>query len=561
MKSICLFCSYFDSENIPNYVQFYIKELTRHFTEVIFITNEKKLGTNSLSFLESNKITPFFVSNEGHDFGMWYKAMLKYNIEEYDRVGLINDSCILFKSLDNYFNWLNNQNLDYAGMTDSGEIVYHIQSYFLTVNKKAIEPTLRFFKQYGLQADRESVINTYELGLCKYLEEMGLNAGAWFSFRKYMPKYNPSVYAAYKMIKDGFPLIKKKIIFNSFSVEEYKSIFAFKEKGEPRFKYTPKYYISGIKNANQKDTLFDFSLLKADGYNPEFKKIFSLQLAAFKYQSKKAILDKLESVYRFLKIRYLRDTLNYLIGRIINSLVSDEEQDKDAKVAICLICKDENKYLQEWIDYHKSLGFNHFFIYDNNSKIPISETIVNQSDCTVIIWKEDQLGKQNKAYFDCCKKNKQFDWIFFIDTDEFLILKKHKTVQEFLSKYKGFLAVGLNWICYTSSGYEDRVEWFKYHKFIPLNNQINKHIKSFVKPRYIKYAPRDPHKFSVVTVNEHKQLIDGPLFSHSSDIAFIRHNITRSKNEYLDKINRGRGDGAPPWHTIETFNAFEKLSV
>ncbi|HXD94027.1 MAG TPA: rhamnan synthesis F family protein [Bacteroidia bacterium] len=307
MKSICLFCSYFDSDNIPNYVQYYLKELTKHFTKVIFITNEKELTHTSSFFLENNKIEPFFVSNEGHDFGMWYKAMLKYNIEEHDRVGLINDSCVLFKPLDDYFNWLNSQNLDYAGMTDSEEIVYHIQSYFLILNKKAIEPTLQFFKKHGLQNDREGVINTYELGLCKYLQGVGLKVGAWFPYQKYLLKFNPSVYAAYKMIEDKSPLIKKKIVFNSFSNQEYKAIFYFKEEGGKKYNYNPKYYISIIERVNKAVSLFDFNLLKADGYNPSFKRFFSLWLISFFYQSKRCVFYILGPIYRGLGIKLLRD--------------------------------------------------------------------------------------------------------------------------------------------------------------------------------------------------------------------------------------------------------------
>jgi|ERR1700757_3484024 len=300
MKSICLFCSYFTSDNIPNYVQFYIKELTKHFTKVIFITNEKKLVESSLSFLENNKIEPFFVANEGHDFGMWYKAMLKYNIEEYDRLGLVNDSCILFKPLDDYFNWLNSQNLDYAGMTDTEEIIYHIQSYFLTINKKAIKPTLEFFKQHGLQVNRQDVINIYELGLSKYLGEINLSTGAWFSYKKYMPKYNPSLYAAKKMITDGFPLIKKKILFNSFSINEYKEI------GKHNFDNNPKNYISTIKDANKTITIFDLNLLKADGYNPTLKKIMLLI-----ERIEDTFLSWLKFIYRKFKIRELRNKFNH----------------------------------------------------------------------------------------------------------------------------------------------------------------------------------------------------------------------------------------------------------
>jgi lipopolysaccharide biosynthesis protein len=305
MKSICLFSSYFTSDNIPNYVQYYLKELKRHFTRVIFITNEKKLEATSLLFLEINKIEPFFLPNEGYDFGMWYKAMLKYEIELYDRVGLINDSCILFKPLDNYFSWLNKQNVDYAGMVDSTEIVYHIQSFFLTINKKAILPTLQYFKLNGLQSGREDVIKIYELGLCKHLQEQGLKVDAWFPSEKYMPKDNPSIYAAHKMVKDGYPLIKKKILFNSFSAGEYSWVT------KHSFNHNPNYYIAIIKKTNIDSPLFDFSLLKSDGYNPDLKKIMSLRLQSFRSRAKNIFLDGLKSIYRKLKIRELRNKLKF----------------------------------------------------------------------------------------------------------------------------------------------------------------------------------------------------------------------------------------------------------
>src|ERR1017187_8598019 len=311
MKSICLFCSYYNSPNVPNYVQYYLKELTKHFSKVVFITNEKEVSKYSLSFLEAYKIEPFLVSNEGYDFGMWYKAILKYDVEQYDRVGLVNDSCILFKPLDDYFSWLNKQDLDYAGMIDSTEIIYHIQSYFLTINKNAIKPTVDFFKQHGLQANREEVIKLYELGLCKHLQDMGLKTGAWYSSEKYFSKYNSSVHSAHAIIKDGFPMIKKKIIFNSFSQQEYREIMhqSFKRNYYRIFKHHPNYYIKQIKRANEGTTLFDFNLLRADGYNPDVKKIYSLQFLSFYHHIYKTMYYSLQFVYRFLGLRALRHKL------------------------------------------------------------------------------------------------------------------------------------------------------------------------------------------------------------------------------------------------------------
>ena len=44
--------------------------------------------------------------------------------------------------------------------------------------------------------------------------------------------------------------------------------------------------------------------------------------------------------------------------------------------AICLLIKDENKYLHEWIDWYNALGIEHYYIYDNDSHIPVKDTLL-----------------------------------------------------------------------------------------------------------------------------------------------------------------------------------------
>jgi hypothetical protein len=43
--------------------------------------------------------------------------------------------------------------------------------------------------------------------------------------------------------------------------------------------------------------------------------------------------------------------------------------------SICLIIKDENDYINEWLDWHLKVGFEHFYIYDNGSKIAIKDSV------------------------------------------------------------------------------------------------------------------------------------------------------------------------------------------
>ena len=212
LKSICFFSSYYTGENIPKYVRFYLSELSRHFTEVLFLTNEKVLSADDLQFLSSHNISYRLYKNEGYDFGMWYKAFRECDIMKYDRVGLINDSSILFNKLDFYFDWLKKGEMDYCGMTDCKLITYHIQSYFIIINKKAIPLVLEYFKQHGIIADIKLLIRTYEIGLNTYLIQAGMKGAAYYSFKDDVSVLNPSLMKAKELIKKGAPLIKKRIL-------------------------------------------------------------------------------------------------------------------------------------------------------------------------------------------------------------------------------------------------------------------------------------------------------------------------------------------------------------
>ena len=84
------------------------------------------------------------------------------------------------------------------------------------------------------------------------------------------------------------------------------------------------------------------------------------------------------------------------------------------KIGICLIIKNENDYLEEWLIHYRSLGVDKFFIYDNNSTIPITSS---DDDVDVILWDDEKFGSQNNAYLNCCRTYSSFDYIGFFDTD------------------------------------------------------------------------------------------------------------------------------------------------
>ncbi|MGP8214411.1 MAG: rhamnan synthesis F family protein [Bacteroidia bacterium] len=244
MKSICFFSSYYNGNHIPFYVKFYLDELSRHFSEVVLITNEKEISLEDKSFLESNNILFMPVKNEGFDFGMWYKAFQSYGTTKYDRIALVNDSCILFGNLKGFFEWIEKEKPDFCGYTDSYLLGYHLQSYFLVINKKAIPFVAEYFKKSGVIQDIKEVIKIYEVGLSKYLTDNGMSIKAMYNIPS-KGKYNYALLCGKNLIEMGFPLVKKKIISRLYTFERWRSMVVL------GFDPFPSHYIKLIKNKYQ----------------------------------------------------------------------------------------------------------------------------------------------------------------------------------------------------------------------------------------------------------------------------------------------------------------------
>ena len=112
------------------------------------------------------------------------------------------------------------------------------------------------------------------------------------------------------------------------------------------------------------------------------------------------------------------------------------------KSVLCAIVKNENKYLKDWIDYHYKLGFDKIVLCDNNDTEYINENSVEVLDYRnkhievdgIKRQMEFNYGIQEVAYNDCYHNySNDYDWIAFLDIDEYLILDNGLSINEFLS--------------------------------------------------------------------------------------------------------------------------------
>lgn len=231
---------------------------------------------------------------------------------------------------------------------------------------------------------------------------------------------------------------------------------------------------------------------------------------------------------------------------------------------LCVIVKDEELDVMEWVLFHLFLGFNKIIVFDNASSDSTREKIIscrNYGDVEYIYWPER--GSQNKAYFYCIQNfGATCDWMAFFDIDEFLVLPKHKYIGNFLASIAEQNAVAINWRMFGSSGHHNISNALITQTFTNRANDnfsANRHIKSIVRPSVVKkvinphffylrrikwhstkqYEYRSPNGSTLQWIKPGKTVGTG-----EADIARIHHYFTKSLEHYQRKIARGNADNA-----------------
>lgn len=236
--------------------------------------------------------------------------------------------------------------------------------------------------------------------------------------------------------------------------------------------------------------------------------------------------------------------------------------EKKPKVSLCVIIKNENKYLREFVEHYLNLGFSNIYLYDNNDyegEHP-NEVIEDYINNGFVIYHNYRNWKvcQKMAYNDCYEKySKNCDWIAFFDCDEFLQLTRHGNISSFISQdiYDKYNCVFINWLCYGDSEhlyYEDKpiVERFyqpahneAYFGSIPINYYVKSIVRTNVKKLNFKENVHYPSGNNVLICNTIGQPCLGATFHFPIyGSAILRHYITKSLEEFMEKTKRGYPD-------------------
>lgn len=130
-------------------------------------------------------------------------------------------------------------------------------------------------------------------------------------------------------------------------------------------------------------------------------------------------------------------------------------------LSVCAIFRDEGPYLKEWIEYHRMVGVQHFYLYNNSSSdnyLDILEPYLKAGIVELLDWHstpETYVPAQKSAYNHCLQKNIGVTyWLAPIDLDEFIVPVSRNDLIEFLSEFDNqpYLgAIHINWQLYGTS--------------------------------------------------------------------------------------------------------------
>ena len=229
------------------------------------------------------------------------------------------------------------------------------------------------------------------------------------------------------------------------------------------------------------------------------------------------------------------------------------------EIAIVAIAKNEGPYIKEWIEYHRLVGIEKFYFYDNESEdntVHVLQPYIESGIVTYVLIKGK--GKQLDAYNDAIiKYKKECRYMAFIDLDEYLkptipFKPIYKVVNEILNTYrKGASGVGVNWAVFGTSGHKFTPKGLTVLNFIRRGNNRepkNAHIKTIANPREISYyiSPHYPlYKLGAYSVNETGDEHLYVWFSDKREYKNLRinHFYTKSEEKYLnEKVKRGLGE-------------------
>jgi len=208
------------------------------------------------------------------------------------------------------------------------------------------------------------------------------------------------------------------------------------------------------------------------------------------------------------------------------------------KTAIVCMAKNEGDYIEEWINYNLAIGFDKVFVFANDW-----DFLIDNKNVEVIPFPSRGYTMETQviAYNYAIKILKgSYDWVAFYDVDEYICLKKHSNIKDFIKEFYPHRpkAIAVNWVFYGDNGLsEASTEYSLLERFTKRQAVADKHIKVILnlKSKH-EFQGMQPHSTNLEWTDQSFKTGIGPFNEGGSiEMAQINHYWCKTKQEYLEK--------------------------
>ncbi len=225
-----------------------------------------------------------------------------------------------------------------------------------------------------------------------------------------------------------------------------------------------------------------------------------------------------------------------------------------ADITICAIARDELHGVLEWIAYYKALGADQILIFDNDSSDGTERLLAalgKQGEIIHIPWPRSEHDRPQTEAYNHALGIAATEWMAFFDCDEFLVLKAHHSLRDYISDAPDDAgAIGINWQVFGDGGHASYAPLPVTERFTlgsPADAPVNLAFKSLVRCHDVRTQSIHEGRLSsgrYVTGSfdalQRKSIGTSVAVDHR--LAVLNHYAVKSREEWQRKLTRGHAN-------------------
>lgn len=273
----------------------------------------------------------------------------------------------------------------------------------------------------------------------------------------------------------------------------------------------------------------------------------------------------------------------FLICLITTSLDAGEKEKGPYKyqIAAFAMFQNEGEWLKEWIEYHRLIGVEHFYLFDNGSTDHFQKVLKPYIKKDIVeLYQYPRVGENQQEYLLIQQSlvmqaiqlaKHKAKWLAIIDADEYIVPLQTNSLLTVLEQFENYGGVYVNWLLFGTSHVQKIPPGFL---MLEVLNQcattptsVGKSIvrpdrvKNCTSPHYMNYKPAYFH------VNTNQQPFKGNDCPVADDQLLIYHYYTRDIDHLMNiKLPRRRkwmkiDDAAEYLQQLELCNARSNFTM